>query len=87
MAIPAFQKVRVRFPGQSVLEQRPQMAAAADQYYLETVQPLPVCRLVGATTTSKLSTRGQPNLSARLHAGCHDHQQWCRDARTITYAP
>src|SRR6188474_601120 len=54
MAIPAFQKVRVASQDKAVLNNARQMAAAADQYYLENGATFALpASLVGATNYVK----------------------------------
>src|SRR6187431_2878117 len=78
MAIPAFQKVRTSSQDKAVLNNARQLAAAADQYFLENgVSSVSQGSLVGANETYPAGyTQGQTITVAGI-AG----------ARTITYAP
>src|ERR1044071_200114 len=58
MAIPAFQKVRIASQDKTVLNNARQMAAAADQYYLEN----------GATTAASTSLIGATNYVKALNS-------------------
>ena len=54
MAIPAFQKVRIASQDKAVLNNARQLAAAADQYYLENgVTTVNVSGLIGSTNYVK----------------------------------
>ncbi len=57
MAIPAFQKVRIASQDKAVLNNARQLAAAADQYYLEN----------GATTVNLSGLVGQTNYVKALN--------------------
>jgi type IV pilus assembly protein PilA len=89
MAIPAFQKVRVASQDKAVLNNARQMAAAADQYYLEN----------GATSANSSSLVGSTNYVKALNTVASEiyptgYTQGITitiggvaNARTITYAP
>ena len=89
MAIPAFQKVRVASQDKAVLNNARQMAAAADQYYLEngTTSALSTA-LVGATNYVKaLNTVASETYPAGYTQGITITITGVANARTITYAP
>ena len=89
MAIPAFQKVRIASQDKAVLNNARQMAAAADQYYLEngatTADP---SSLIGATCYVKaLNTVAGETYPLGYTQGVTITIQNVANARTITYAP
>jgi type IV pilus assembly protein PilA len=89
MAIPAFQKVRVASQDKAVLNNARQMAAAADQYYLEngatTAAPT---SLIGATNYVKaLNTVAGETYPVNYTQGVTITISGVANARTITYAP
>ena len=89
MAIPAFQKVRVASQDKAVLNNARQMAAAADQYYLEngTTSALSAS-LVGATNYVKaLNTVASETYPGGYTQGVTITITGVANARTITYAP
>ena len=89
MAIPAFQKVRVASQDKAVLNNARQMAAAADQYYLEngTTSALS-SSLVGATNYVKaLNTVASETYPGGYTQGVTITISGVANARTITYAP
>ncbi len=89
MAIPAFQKVRVASQDKTVLNNARQLAAAADQYFLEN----------GCTTVSQLDLVGATRYIKALNIVAYEeYPSNCTQgvtltilgvagARTITYAP
>jgi type IV pilus assembly protein PilA len=89
MAIPAFQKVRIASQDKAVLNNARQMAAAADQYYLEN----------GATYANSSNLVGATNYVKALNSVASevyptDYTQSVTititnvaNSRTITYAP
>jgi type IV pilus assembly protein PilA len=89
MAIPAFQKVRVASQDKAVLNNARQMAAAADQYYLENgaTSALP-SSLIGATNYVKaLNTVANEAYPDGYTQGITITITGVANARTITYAP
>ncbi len=89
MAIPAFQKVRVASQDKAVLNNARQMAAAADQYYLENgaTSALPG-NLTGATNYVKaLNTVAGETYPVGYTQGVTITIAGVANARTITYAP
>src|ERR1044071_3207953 len=89
MAIPAFQKVRVASQDKAVLNNARQMAAAADQYYLENGATFAnSSSLVGATNYVKaLNTVASESYPAAYTQGITITITGVANARTITYAP
>ncbi len=89
MAIPAFQKVRVASQDKAVLNNARQMAAAADQYYLEAGSAYAASSsLVGATNYVKaLNTVAGESYPAIYSQGVTITIGAVAAARTITYAP
>ena len=89
MAIPAFQKVRVASQDKAVLNNARQMAAAADQYYLENGATFAnSSSLVGATNYVKaLNTVASESYPAGYTQGITITITGVANARTITYAP
>ena len=89
MAIPAFQKVRVASQDKAVLNNARQMAAAADQYYLENGATFAnSSNLVGATNYVKaLNTVASETYPDAYTQGVTITISGIANARTITYAP
>lgn len=89
MAIPAFQKVRVASQDKAVLNNARQMAAAADQYYLENGATYAgSASLIGATNYVKaLNTVANEAYPANYTQGITITIGGVASARTITYAP
>ena len=89
MAIPAFQKVRVASQDKAVLNNARQMAAAADQYYLENGSSFAASSsLVGATFYVKaLNTVASETYPDNYTQGVTITITGVASARTITYAP
>jgi type IV pilus assembly protein PilA len=89
MAIPAFQKVRVASQDKAVLNNARQMAAAADQYYLENGATFAnSASLVGATNYVKaLNTVASETYPTAYTQGVTITIAGVANARTITYAP
>lgn len=89
MAIPAFQKVRVASQDKAVLNNARQMAAAADQYYLENGATSALSSsLVGATNYVKaLNTVASEGYPDGYTQGVTITITGVANARTITYAP
>lgn len=89
MAIPAFQKVRTSSQDKAVLNNARQLAAAADQYFLENgVSSVTRGNLVGATAYVKslnlVANEGYPDGFTQSEAITITG---VAGARTITYAP
>jgi len=89
MAIPAFQKVRVASQDKAVLNNARQMAAAADQYYLENGASFAnSTSLIGATNYVKaLNTVASEGYPTDYTQGITITITGVASARTITYAP
>lgn len=89
MAIPAFQKVRVASQDKAVLNNARQMAAAADQYYLENGATFAASSaLVGPTSYVKaLNTVASETYPTNYTQGVTITISGVANARTITYAP
>jgi type IV pilus assembly protein PilA len=89
MAIPAFQKVRVASQDKAVLNNARQLAAAADQYYLENGATWAnSSSLVGATNYVKaLNTVANEVYPTVYTQGTTITIDGVASARTITYAP
>lgn len=89
MAIPAFQKVRVASQDKAVLNNARQMAAAADQYYLENgASYASSTSLIGATNYVKsLNTVANETYPTNYTQGITITIGGVASARTITYAP
>ncbi len=89
MAIPAFQKVRIASQDKAVLNNARQMAAAADQYYLENGATFAgSSSLVGATNYVKaLNTVASEGYPVHYTQGITITITSVANARTITYAP
>ena len=89
MAIPAFQKVRVSSQDKAILNNARQLAAGADQYYLEN----------GVTTVAKSNLLGSDKYVKALNLvasetypdnytqGVTITVEGIAGARTVTYAP
>lgn len=89
MAIPAFQKVRVASQDKAVLNNARQMAAAADQYYLEYgVSTTAAANLIGANSYVKaLNTVANETYPTNYTQGTTITITGIAGSRTITYAP
>jgi type IV pilus assembly protein PilA len=89
MAIPAFQKVRVASQDKAVLNNARQMAAAADQYYLENGATFAASSsLIGPTSYVKaLNTVASETYPSNYTQGITITISGIANARTITYAP
>ena len=89
MAIPAFQKVRVASQDKAVLNNARQMAAAADQYYLENGATFAASTsLIGPTSYVKaLNTVASETYPDNYTQGITITIAGIANARTITYAP
>jgi type IV pilus assembly protein PilA len=89
MAIPAFQKVRVASQDKAVLNNARQMAAAADQYYLENGATFAApTNLIGATNYVKaLNTVASEQYPTGYTQGITITIAGVANARTITYSP
>jgi type IV pilus assembly protein PilA len=89
MAIPAFQKVRTSSQDKAVLNNARQLAAAADQYFLENgVSSVSQGSLVGATNYVKaLNLVANESYPAAFTQGQTITVSGIAGQRTITYAP
>jgi type IV pilus assembly protein PilA len=89
MAIPAFQKVRVASQDKAVLNNARQMAAAADQYFLEFGATFAgSSSLIGPTNYVKaLNTVANESYPGAYTQGITITITGVASARTITYAP
>ena len=89
MAIPAFQKVRTSSQDKAVLNNARQLAAAADQYFLENgVSSVSQGNLVGATNYVKaLNLVASETYPAAFTQGSTITVLGIAGTRTITYAP
>src|SRR5476651_72115 len=89
MAIPAFQKVRQSSQDKAVLNNARQLAAAADQYYLENgVSSVTQGSLVGATSYVKaLNLVANETYPSGFTQGITITIDGVAGQRTITYAP
>ena len=89
MAIPAFQKVRQSSQDKAVMNNARQLAAAADQYYLENgVSSVTQGSLVGSTNYVKsLNLVANETYPAGFTQGEAITVAGVAGARTITYAP
>jgi type IV pilus assembly protein PilA len=89
MAIPAFQKVRQNSQDKAVLNNARQLAAAADQYYMENgVSSVVSSNLVGATAYVKaINTVAGETYPAGYSQGTTITIAGIAGARTLTYAP
>lgn len=89
MAIPAFQKVRANSQDKAILNNLRQLAAAADQYYLENgVSTATYDQLVGPTKYVKIiqPVAGENYRALRFQQG-QPLQVRLRDGRVIRYDP
>ena len=89
MAIPAFQKVRQSSQDKAVLNNARQLAAAADQYFLENgVSSVLQSDLIGATNYVKaLNLVANETYPTGFTQGITITVSWIAGARTMTYAP
>ena len=89
MAIPAFQKVRQSSQDKAVLNNARQLAAAADQYFLENgVSSAASTALVGATNYVKaINTVASESYPANYTQGVTISIGGVAGSRTVTYAP
>jgi type IV pilus assembly protein PilA len=89
MAIPAFQKVRQSSQDKAVLNNARQLAAAADQYFLENgVSSVASAALVGATNYVKaINTVAGESYPADYTQGVTISIGAVAGSRTVTYAP
>ena len=89
MAIPAFQKVRTSSQDKAVLNNARQLAAAADQYFLENgVTTAASISLIGATNYVKaVNTVARETYPTNYTQGITITISGLAGARTITYAP
>ena len=89
MAIPAFQKVRQASQDKTVLNNARQLAAGADQFYLEKgVSTVAQTDLVGTTNYVKaLNTVASETYPTNFTQGVTITITGIAGARTITYAP
>ena len=89
MAIPAFQKVRTSSQDKAILNNARQLAAAADQYFLENgVSAVTQGNLVGAANYVKaLNLVANETYPASYTQGQTITVAGVAGARTITYAP
>src|SRR5437773_5440022 len=89
MAIPAFQKVRIASQDKAVLNNARQMAAAADQYYLENGATWAnTTSLIGASLYVKaLNTVASEAYPDNYTQGITITITNVANARTITYSP
>jgi type IV pilus assembly protein PilA len=89
MAIPAFQKVRTSSQDKAVLNNARQLAAAADQYFLENgVTTVAQGSLIGATNYVKaLNLVANETYPANFTQGVTITIAGVAGQRTITYAP
>ena len=89
MAIPAFQKVRQSSQDKAVLNNARQLAAAADQYFLENgVSSVAQSNLVGATNYVKaLNLVASETYPATYAQAVTITVAGIAGARTITYSP
>jgi type IV pilus assembly protein PilA len=89
MAIPAFQKVRTSSQDKAVLNNARQLAAAADQYFLENgVSSVSQGSLVGASNYVKaLNLVANESYPDGYTQGVTITVAGIAGARTVTYAP
>ncbi len=89
MAIPAFQKVRTSSQDKTVLNNARQLAAAADQYFLENgVSSVSRGNLIGATNYIRaLNLVANETYPAGFTQGQTVTVSGIAGARTVTYAP
>jgi len=87
MAIPAFQKVRASSQDKAVLNNARQLAAGADQYFLEYgVSTASITDLVGTSAYVKvLKTVANESYPTQYTQGAPVTVQSIAGARTITY--
>jgi len=88
MAIPAFQKVRASSQDKTVLNNIRQLAAAADQYFLENgTSTVAITSLVGSSAYVKaLNTVANENYPTTFTQGESIVVTNIAGARTLTYA-
>ena len=89
MAIPGFQKVRNSSQDKSVLNNARQLAAAADQYYLEHgVSTVDQSDLVGATNYIRVQTGvANEHYPPQFTQGITITVTGVAGLRTVTYSP
>jgi len=89
MAIPAFQKVRQSSQDKTILNNARQLAAAADQYYLENgVSTVAQTSLVGASNYVKaLNLVANETYPDTFTQGTTITVSGVAGARTVTYSP
>ena len=89
LAIPAFQKVRASSQDKAVLNNARQLAAAADQYYLEYgVSTAPQGELVGATNYIRVQTGvANETYPPNFTQGITITVAGVAGQRTVTYSP
>ncbi len=89
MAIPAFQKVRQSSQDKTILNNARQLAAAADQYYLENgVSTVAQTSIVGATNYVKaLNLVANETYPDNYTQGTTITVAGVAGARTVTYSP
>src|SRR4051812_38225593 len=89
MAIPGFQKVRMASQDKAVLNNARQLAAAADQYYLEAgVTTANQAALIGPTNYVKaLNTAANETYPTDFTQGVTLTVLGVGGSRTITYSP
>ena len=89
MAIPAFQKVRQSSQDKAVMNNARQLAAAADQYYLENgVSTVALTDLIGPTSYVKaLNSVANESYPAGFSQGTTITISSIAGVRTITYSP
>ena len=89
MAIPAFQKVRQSSQDKTILNNARQLAAAADQYFLENgVSTVNQTSLVGATNYVKaLNLVANESYPDNFTQGTTITVNGVAGARTVTYSP
>lgn len=89
MAIPAFQKVKQKSQDNAVLNNARQLAAAADQYYLETgVTTIASSNLLGPTNYIRFqNTVANESYPAFLTQGITITVGGIGGARTVTFSP
>ena len=89
MAIPAFQKVRSASQDKTVLNNIRQLAAAADQYYLENgVSSVAGVSLIGSANYVKnLNTVAKETYPGGFTQGFTITADSIAGARTVTFAP
>lgn len=89
MAIPAFQKVRSASQDKTVLNNVRQLAAAADQYFLENgVSTVVATDLIGSTNYVKnMNTVAKETYPTNFTQGITITASNVGSARTVTFAP